>query len=134
MLNGIEDTLSANDDHINLNQLGQRIILPFSYIGGPCDMHQCYLDGMAIACHFKKIDIFLTMTANPNQTRIITWSSRSRSSRFGVACLSTEEKGTYECCLERRNLWSLSSSCLCNRVSEMRFTSYAFATVSQTRL
>lgn len=50
----IEDTLFANDDRINLNQLGQCIILPSSYIGGPHDMHQHYLDGMAIACHFKK--------------------------------------------------------------------------------
>ncbi|KAF8798909.1 hypothetical protein BYT27DRAFT_7055539, partial [Phlegmacium glaucopus] len=66
MLDGIEDALSHDDDHVNLNQLGQRIILPSSYIGGPREMHQRYLDGMAIARHFKKIDIFLTMTANPN--------------------------------------------------------------------
>jgi hypothetical protein len=65
MLNGIEDALSNNDDDIDLNQLGQRIILPSSYIGGPRELHQRYLDGMAIARHFKKIDIFLTMTANP---------------------------------------------------------------------
>ncbi|KAF8805154.1 hypothetical protein BYT27DRAFT_7053738, partial [Phlegmacium glaucopus] len=70
MLNGIEDALSNNDDHINLNQLGQRIILPSSYLGGPRELHQRYLDGMAIARHFKKIDIFLTMTANPNWPEI----------------------------------------------------------------
>jgi hypothetical protein len=33
-------------------------------------MHQRYLDGMTIARHFKKIDIFLTMTANPNWPEI----------------------------------------------------------------
>ena len=65
LLNGIEDALSANDDNVDLNQLGQRVILPSSYLGGPRDMHQRYLDGMAIARRFKKIDIFLTMTANP---------------------------------------------------------------------
>jgi hypothetical protein len=54
LLNGIEDALSANDDRVDLNQLGQRIILPSSYLGGPRDMHQRYLDGMAIARHFKK--------------------------------------------------------------------------------
>ena len=70
LLNGIEDAISANDDHIDLNQLGQCIILPSSYLGGPRDMHQRYLDGMAIARHFKKIDIFLTMTANPNWQEI----------------------------------------------------------------
>jgi hypothetical protein len=66
LLNGMEDALTMNDNHVDLNQIGERVILPSSYLGGPRDMHQRYLDGMAIARHFKKIDIFLTMTANPN--------------------------------------------------------------------
>ena len=66
LLNGMEDALSMNDDQVDLNQIGQRIILPSSYLGGPHDMHQRYLDGMAITRHFIKIDIFLTMTADPN--------------------------------------------------------------------
>ena len=33
-------------------------------------MHQRYLDGMAIARHFKKINIFLTMTADANWPEI----------------------------------------------------------------
>jgi hypothetical protein len=70
LLNGIEDALSSNDDNVDLHQLGQRVILPSSYLGGPRDMHQRYLDGMAIARHFKKIDIFMTMTANPNWPEI----------------------------------------------------------------
>ena len=70
LLNGMEDALSTNDNEIDLNQLGQRVFLPSSYLGGPRDMHQRYLDGMAIARHFKKIDIFLTMTANPNWVEI----------------------------------------------------------------
>ena len=70
LLNGIEDALTESDDHVDLNQMGQRIILPSSYLGGPRDMHQRYLDGMAIARHFKKIDIFMTMTANPTWPEI----------------------------------------------------------------
>ena len=70
LLNCMEDALTMNDNQINLNDIGQRIILPSSYLGGPRDMHQRYLDGMAIARHFKKIDIFLTMTANPNWIEI----------------------------------------------------------------
>lgn len=69
-LNGLEDALSENDDNLNLSQIGQRVILPASYRGGPRDMYQRYLDGMAIARHFKKIDIFLTMTANPTWLEI----------------------------------------------------------------
>lgn len=33
-------------------------------------MHQRYLDGMAIARQYRKIDLFLTMTANPNWPEI----------------------------------------------------------------
>ena len=70
LLNGMEDALSMNDNQLDLTQLGKHTILSLSYLGGPCDMHQCYLDGMAIAWHFKKIDIFLTMTADPNWPEI----------------------------------------------------------------
>ena len=67
MLNGLEDAISMSDEHVDLNQLGEQVILPSSYIGGPYDMHQQYLD---ITHYFKKIDIFLTMTANPNWPEI----------------------------------------------------------------
>ena len=70
LLNGMEDALTANDKNLDLNQVGQHVFLPSSYLGGPHDMHQRYLDGMAIAQHFKKIDIFLMMTANPNWIEI----------------------------------------------------------------
>jgi Helitron helicase-like domain at N-terminus len=52
------------------HHIGKCVILPSSYLGGPRDLHQCYLDGMAIAWHFRKIDIFLMMTANPNWPKI----------------------------------------------------------------
>ena len=68
---GMEDALNAGqDDHLSLSNIGQRIFLPSSYAGGPRDMHQRFQDSMAIARHFKKIDIFLTITANPNWPEI----------------------------------------------------------------
>ena len=68
---GMEDALNRNkDDHITLSNIGQQIFLPASYSGGPRDMHQRFQDSMAIAHHFKKIDIFLTITANPNWPEI----------------------------------------------------------------
>lgn len=48
LLNGMEDALLMNNDQVDLNQIGQQIILPPSYLGGPHDMHQHYLDEMAI--------------------------------------------------------------------------------------
>ena len=68
---GLEDALSSSDDCVALTQLGEWIILPSSYIGGPHDMHQHYLYAITIAHYFKKIDIFLTMTANPNWPEIV---------------------------------------------------------------
>jgi len=68
---GMEDALhEQQDDHITLSNIGQRIFLPSSYSGGPQDIHQCFQDSMGIARHFKKIDIFLTITANPNWPEI----------------------------------------------------------------
>jgi hypothetical protein len=83
MLNGIEDALTHNDDHVDLNQLGEHIILPSSYIGGPREQYQRYLDGMAIAHHFKKIDIFLTMTANPSWPEIMNELLETRRNTYG---------------------------------------------------
>jgi hypothetical protein len=40
LLNGMEDALTMNDSQADLNHIGQRIILPSSYLGGPRDMHQ----------------------------------------------------------------------------------------------
>ena len=47
------------------NQIGQRVILPASFSGGPRDMMQKYRDGMAIIRKRGKADAFITMTANP---------------------------------------------------------------------
>ena len=38
LYSGLEDTVNATDESIDLNQLGRRIILPSSYIGGA----RCY--------------------------------------------------------------------------------------------
>lgn len=65
LYNGLEDAISNRDDNVNLDELGQRFILPSSYIGGPRHMQQRYQDAMAIARYFRKVDLFITVTANP---------------------------------------------------------------------
>ena len=54
------------DENVNLAEHGRRIILPSSFGGGECHMNQLFHDSMAICRHFRKPDLFLTMTANPN--------------------------------------------------------------------
>lgn len=67
---GLEDAINATDGNIDLGQLGQRYILPSSYTGSPRHMQQRYQDAMAIARFFGKVDLFITVTANPKWPEI----------------------------------------------------------------
>ena len=69
LYSGLEDWLRA-DEVGNPQELGQRAVLPSSYIGGPRHLQQRYQDAMAVARFFKRIDLFITMTANPNWDEI----------------------------------------------------------------
>lgn len=70
LYSGLEDAVNAADGAVNLDQLGTRFILPSSYIGGPRHMQQRFQDAMAIARYFRKVDIFMTVTANPKWEEI----------------------------------------------------------------
>lgn len=68
--NNLEDAAVHDRDNLDLNDLGQPVILPSSYTGGPRNMSQAFQDSMAIACYFQKVDIFLMVTTNPHQAEI----------------------------------------------------------------
>lgn len=68
--NNLEDAAANDDDNLDLNELGQRVFLPSSYIGGPRHMGQAFQDSMAIARFFRKVDIFMTVTTNPEWPEI----------------------------------------------------------------
>ena len=68
---GLRDAaLGDRDENVNLAEHGRRIILPSSFGGGERHMSQLFHDSMAICRHFRKPDLFLTMTANPNWPEI----------------------------------------------------------------
>ncbi|XP_073121078.1 uncharacterized protein [Henckelia pumila] len=52
------------------SEVGQRIVLPASFIGGPRDMRRRYLDAIALVRKFGKPDLFITMTCNPDWKEI----------------------------------------------------------------
>ncbi|KAL7137613.1 hypothetical protein ABFS83_10G105100 [Erythranthe nasuta] len=52
------------------SEVGKRIILPPSFIGGPRDMRRRYLDALALVQRFGKPDFFITMTCNPEWAEI----------------------------------------------------------------
>jgi len=69
LYSGLEDAVEA-DDMMDLNEIGQRVVLPSSYVGGPRHMQQQFQDSMAIARYFRKVDLFITITANPEWREI----------------------------------------------------------------
>ncbi|XP_048501440.1 uncharacterized protein LOC104885353 [Beta vulgaris subsp. vulgaris] len=50
--------------------VGHRVILPPSFLGGPRDMKRCYLNAFALVQRYGKPDLFITMTCNPNWPEI----------------------------------------------------------------
>jgi hypothetical protein len=66
---GLRDAV-ANADHTDLNNVGQRVILPSSHTGSPRHMFQLFQDSMAICRTYHKPDLFITMTCNPNWPEI----------------------------------------------------------------
>jgi hypothetical protein len=65
LYSGLEDWLRANEIG-NPQELGQCTVLPSFYIGSLRHQQQRYQDAIAITRYFKKIDLFIMMTANPN--------------------------------------------------------------------
>jgi hypothetical protein len=64
LYSGLEDITSHHDDNLDLHSVRRQVILPSSYVGGPCYMNQCYQDAMAIARHYHSFDLFITFTSN----------------------------------------------------------------------
>ncbi|KAF1854814.1 hypothetical protein Lal_00026526 [Lupinus albus] len=65
---GLQDALHVGE--YNAANVGQRTVLPSSFIGSRRDLTQRYEDGMAIVLNDGKPDIFLTMTCNPSWPEI----------------------------------------------------------------
>ncbi|CAG8592648.1 27903_t:CDS:2 [Dentiscutata erythropus] len=66
---GLQDSLQAGLS--NASDVGRHVVLPSSFMGGPCDMYQRYQDAMALVQTYGKPDIFITITCNPRWPEII---------------------------------------------------------------
>ncbi|KAL8616708.1 hypothetical protein ACOMHN_031690 [Nucella lapillus] len=64
----LHDTLCENDGDPNI--IGQRIVLPSTFVGGPRYMHEKQNNVMAYIRKFGCADLFITMTCNPKWTDI----------------------------------------------------------------
>lgn len=63
----LQDALHANE---NSNDIGQLVILPSTFTGGPRYLHEKSQDAMTYVRHHGKPDLFITATCNPNWTEI----------------------------------------------------------------
>ena len=67
---GAKDVITKSDGDENLKNVGKRIILPSSFIGGDRYMHQEYLDSIGLYQRYGHPHGFATMTCNPNWREI----------------------------------------------------------------
>jgi Helitron helicase-like domain at N-terminus len=65
-----QDLRTAAADGAEAEDRGKRVILPSSHLGSPRHMYQLFQDSMAICCHCRKPDLFITMTTNPKWPEI----------------------------------------------------------------
>ncbi|XP_070009184.1 uncharacterized protein [Nicotiana sylvestris] len=68
ILQGIVDSIMAAE--YRGDKVGQRVIMPASFIRGPRDMRRRYMDAMALVQHFGKPDLFITRICNPDWAEI----------------------------------------------------------------
>ena len=52
------------------SKVGQRVILPASFIGESRDTKRRYVDAMSLVQKYGNLDLFLTMTCNPSWPEI----------------------------------------------------------------
>ncbi|CAH1413861.1 unnamed protein product [Lactuca virosa] len=67
-LQGVVDAMASGET--SASSIGQRVVLPATFIGGPQNMRIKYIDAMALVQKFGKPYIFVTLTCNPNWPEI----------------------------------------------------------------
>ena len=67
---GAKDAMAKSDGDESLKNVGKRVILPSSFIGGDRYMHQEYLDSIGLYQRYGHPHGFATMTCNPNWREI----------------------------------------------------------------
>ena len=75
MYSGLQDAMNRDAE----GSTGVKVILPSSFTGGDCYMHQQYLDSMALFQRFGRPHFFITMTLC-FQDDLISGSTPSRES------------------------------------------------------
>jgi hypothetical protein len=70
LYSGLEDAADGNEGDVELQEVGHRVVLPSSYVGGPRYMNQCFQDAIALARFNRGFDLFITFTCNADWPEI----------------------------------------------------------------
>jgi len=62
---------AMQQDGANSTNFGRIVVLPATFAGSPRHMNKLYQDSMALVRKFGKLDLFITMTCNPNWPEIL---------------------------------------------------------------
>jgi hypothetical protein len=62
---------AMQQDGANSTNFGRMVVLPATFAGSPRHMNQLYQDSMALVKKFGKLNLFITMTCNPNWPEIL---------------------------------------------------------------
>lgn len=92
LYHGAADAVEAGD--VDGRQIGQRIVLPSSFTGGPRYMYQKFQDAVAIVRALGKPELFITFTCNPNWPEITEALTPPQTSadRCDLVCRVFHEK------------------------------------------
>ncbi|XP_055714384.1 uncharacterized protein LOC129808622 [Phlebotomus papatasi] len=66
-----EDGAPLEMEEVDIGQPGVRVVLPSAFPGSPRNMHQRYVDAMAMMAELGKPDLFITMSCNPSWPEIV---------------------------------------------------------------
>ena len=125
---GLHDYLQNSANYIN-GQIGKTVILPSTFIGSPRHMQQCYQDAMAIINNKGKPDIFLTMTCNPKwpeiQENLLPGQQPCDRPDIVARVFHLKKDRLLDMIIKKKIFRRGCCICICYRVSEKRFTSYA---------
>jgi len=62
---------AMQQDGANNTNFGRMVVLPTIFVSSPRHINQLYQDSMALVRKFGKLDLFITMTCNPNWPEIL---------------------------------------------------------------
>nr|GMC91137.1 uncharacterized protein LOC109173038 [Ipomoea batatas] len=115
-MQGLVDSIACGET--NASNVGRRVILLVSFIGGPRDMRKRYMNAMALVQRYGKPDIFLTITCNPN------WPEIKNSLEYSNGCYNRPDliSRVFRAKLEelkvelikKKTFWSCDSIYLCD--------------------